>query len=103
MSLSPGYYPRDIECSYYFYGAKHERIKITFISFDIEGVPKCDTNSKSDILEISHFENRDRVFQQYCGLNNPGTQISYNNFLRVTLRTNDIHDAKGFQSFYQFI
>ena len=34
----PGYYPRDTECHYLFYGQPGERIKIAFSQFDIEGM-----------------------------------------------------------------
>ena len=34
----PGLYPRDIECHYYFFGMKHEKVQITFHTFDVEGV-----------------------------------------------------------------
>lgn len=34
----PGLYPRDIECHYYFIGEKHQKVQITFHTFDVEGV-----------------------------------------------------------------
>ncbi len=34
----PGLYPRNVNCEYYFYGTKFERVFITFHTFDVEGI-----------------------------------------------------------------
>lgn len=34
----PGLYPRNTECHYFFYAKEHEKIKINFTFFDVEGV-----------------------------------------------------------------
>lgn len=35
---SPGPYPRDTECSYFFHGEQTEKVHLHFTHFDIEGV-----------------------------------------------------------------
>lgn len=34
----PGYYPRDTECHYFFYGETNERVLISFTDFKVEGI-----------------------------------------------------------------
>lgn len=34
----PGFYPRDTECHYFFYGNENENIRVHFNYFDVEGV-----------------------------------------------------------------
>lgn len=35
---SPGPYPRDTECTYFFYGGETEKVHLYFTNFDVEGV-----------------------------------------------------------------
>jgi len=35
----PGLYPRNVQCHYLFYGADKSRVYITFLSFDVDGIP----------------------------------------------------------------
>jgi len=35
----PGYYPRNTECHFLFYGGDGEQVYITFTYFDVEGLP----------------------------------------------------------------
>lgn len=39
----PGYYPRNTECHYLFYGLDSERVHITFRHFDVEGMSRSVT------------------------------------------------------------
>lgn len=34
----PGFYPRDTECHYFFYGNPNEKVHLHFTYFDVEGV-----------------------------------------------------------------
>lgn len=34
----PGFYPRDTECHYFFYGETNERVLISFSDFKVEGI-----------------------------------------------------------------
>ena len=34
-----GLYPRNTECHYLFYGRGQERVEITFLSFEVDGIP----------------------------------------------------------------
>lgn len=34
----PGFYPRDTECHYFFYGDVNQRVRLHFHYFDVEGV-----------------------------------------------------------------
>lgn len=34
----PGYYPRDAECHYFFYGNNKEKVHLHFNYFDVEGI-----------------------------------------------------------------
>ena len=34
----PGFYPRDLHCHYIFYGLQHERVYITLIDYNVEGI-----------------------------------------------------------------
>jgi hypothetical protein len=34
----PGFYPRDTECHYFFYGNQKEKVHLHFNYFDVEGV-----------------------------------------------------------------
>lgn len=36
---SPGPYPRDTECTFFFYGGDTEKVHLHFLNFDVEGVP----------------------------------------------------------------
>lgn len=99
----PGLYPRDTECHYYFLGRKNERIQISFHTFDIEGIDLCLKKTKSDYIELSNFQNRDRFFSRYCGSHKPGTVTSDGSFFHVTFLSNNIFDGKGFQASYYFV
>lgn len=35
----PGLYPRNTECHYLFYGRGKERVHITFLYFEVDGIP----------------------------------------------------------------
>jgi len=39
----PGFYPRNTECHYLFYGMPNERVHITFRQFDVEGMTRSVT------------------------------------------------------------
>lgn len=34
----PGLYPRNTECHYFFHGSGHQRVRLRFHYFDVEGV-----------------------------------------------------------------
>ncbi|RMZ97718.1 suppressor of lurcher 1-like [Brachionus plicatilis] len=99
----PGLYPRELECHYYFIGVKGEKVQITFHTFDIEGVGQCGSDTKSDYVELSNFQNRDRFFSRFCGVNKPGTIVSDGGFFHVTFYSNNVFDGKGFQASYYFL
>ncbi|XP_023222572.1 suppressor of lurcher protein 1-like isoform X1 [Centruroides sculpturatus] len=98
----PGYYPRDTECHYFFYGKSNERVHITFAYFDVEGVTPCTTETASDYVEFSNFRTVDRKIPRHCGLKKPRVIESEGDFFRVTFKSNDRFDGTGFEAFYQF-
>ncbi|XP_025829052.1 suppressor of lurcher protein 1-like [Agrilus planipennis] len=99
----PGLYPRDTECHFYFYGNQGERVRLHFLYFDVEGVIPCEATTASDYVEFSNYMNRDRKYSRYCGQMNEFSVESDRVFFRVTFRSNDRLDGKGFNATYQFI
>ncbi|XP_067118714.1 suppressor of lurcher protein 1-like [Centruroides vittatus] len=98
----PGYYPRDTECHYLFYGNGSERVYITFAYFDVDGIPPCESDSASDYVEFSNFRTVDRKIPKHCGSRKPKVIESDGDFFRVTFKSNDKFDGTGFEAFYQF-
>ncbi|CAH1799296.1 unnamed protein product [Owenia fusiformis] len=102
----PGFYPRNTECHYYFYAGKGEKVHISFLVFDVEGIPpKCSEESLSDYVEFSNFNHIvDRKMSRYCGnrARPPKFIDSDAEFFRVTFKSNHIYDGHGFEAFYQF-
>ncbi|CAM1309312.1 Uncharacterised protein g5110 [Pycnogonum litorale] len=98
----PGYYPRDTECHYFFHGRPGERVQLTFAFFDVEGIPPCPSQSASDFLEFSNFRTVDRKLARRCGIKKPDSIKSDGDFFRVTFKSNDRLDGRGFSAFYQF-
>ncbi|GAB6030998.1 hypothetical protein CHUAL_007818 [Chamberlinius hualienensis] len=99
----PGYYPRNTECHYFFYGEPKERVKVKFIKFDVEGILPCTMTTASDYVEFSNYDSVDRKMQRHCGLRVPHPMESERNFFRVTFRSNYRFDATGFEASYQFV
>ncbi|XP_070188782.1 suppressor of lurcher protein 1-like [Littorina saxatilis] len=102
----PGLYPRNTECHYLFYGRGKERVHITFLYFEVDGIPpRCEENTNSDYVSFSNFaETEDRKLYRMCG-QSPLTKQKIESdgaFFRVTFKSNHIYDAHGFQAFYQF-
>lgn len=64
---------------------------------------RCGADTKSDYVELSNFQNRDRFFSRFCGINKPGTIISDGSFFHVSFRSNNVFDGKGFQASYFFL
>lgn len=64
---------------------------------------RCGADTKSDYVELSNFQNRDRFFSRFCGVNKPGTIVSDGNFFHVTFYSNNVFDGKGFQASFYFI
>ncbi|XP_025098046.1 suppressor of lurcher protein 1-like [Pomacea canaliculata] len=102
----PGLYPRNTECQYLFYGKGKERVHITFLTFDVDGIgPRCEENTKSDYVSFSNFhETEDRKLYRMCGLASQSKHKVESDgvFFRVTFKSNEIYDAHGFEAFYQF-
>lgn len=64
----PGNYPINIECNYFFNALERQKVELTFLYFDVEGVFPCDEHdSASDSVEISNYDTRDRKHKFYCG------------------------------------
>lgn len=101
-----GLYPRNTECHYLFYGRGNERVHITFLDFDVDGLnPRCEESTKSDYVSFSNFaDTEDRKMTRMCGqISKEKREIwSDGPFFRVTFKSNDIYDSTGFQAFYQF-
>uniref|UniRef100_T1JI54 CUB domain-containing protein n=1 Tax=Strigamia maritima TaxID=126957 RepID=T1JI54_STRMM len=98
----PGYYPRDIECHYFFYGRHSEKVRITFPYFDVEGVTPCTSITASDYVEFSNFKTVDRKIPRHCGMKKPNVITSEGDYFRVTFKSNDKFDGTGFEAYYQF-
>jgi hypothetical protein len=52
---------------------------------------------------LSNFQNRDRFFSRFCGINKPGAVMSDGSFFHVTFYSNNVFDGKGFEASYHFI
>ncbi|KAF6210313.1 hypothetical protein GE061_013417 [Apolygus lucorum] len=101
----PGLYPRDTECHYFFHGAVHQKIKVHFHFFDIEGIHPCDTATDSDYVEFFNFMTKDeaKMYTRHCGQLDPFDIVVDRRFFRVTFRSNDRLDGHGFNATYHFI
>ncbi|OXU31247.1 hypothetical protein TSAR_001008 [Trichomalopsis sarcophagae] len=99
----PGFYPRDIECHYFFNGQPKERVHLHFHYFDVEGVLPCDAVSASDFVEFSNYMTRDRKYSRHCGQLTEFDVDSDRSFFRVTFKSNDRLDATGFNASYVFV
>ncbi|XP_068911532.1 suppressor of lurcher protein 1 isoform X2 [Tenebrio molitor] len=99
----PGFYPRDTECHYFFYGNQKEKVHLHFNYFDVEGVLPCEAISASDYVEFSNFMARDRKYSRHCGQLKEFDIESDRKFFRVTFRSNDRLDGTGFNATYQFL
>ncbi|XP_045488272.1 suppressor of lurcher protein 1 [Pieris rapae] len=100
---SPGPYPRDTECSYFFHGGQTEKVHLHFTHFDIEGVSPCEAESASDYVEFSNYMTEDNRYGRYCGQQKEFHVESERNFFKVTFRSNDRLDGTGFKAIYQFL
>ncbi|GAB6022557.1 hypothetical protein CHUAL_006663 [Chamberlinius hualienensis] len=99
----PGYYPRNTECHYFFHGKKKERLRIKFLSFDVEGIPPCTSTTASDYVEFSNFPSYDRKMARLCGSRAPLQVESERNYFRVTFKSNNRFDGIGFEATYEFV
>ncbi|CAH0674070.1 unnamed protein product [Spodoptera exigua] len=100
---SPGPYPRDTECTYFFHGGETEKVHLHFTNFDVEGVLPCQAVSASDYVEFSNYMTEDNRFGRYCGQMKEFHVESERNFFKVTFRSNDRLDGTGFKAIYQFL
>ncbi|CAH0723631.1 unnamed protein product, partial [Brenthis ino] len=100
---SPGPYPRDTECSYFFHGGQTEKVHLHFTHFDVEGVLPCEAVSASDYVEFSNYMTEDSRYGRYCGRMKEFHVESERNFFKVTFRSNDRLDGTGFKAMYQFL
>lgn len=100
---SPGPYPRDTECTYFFHGGETEKVHLHFTNFDIEGVSPCEAVSASDYVEFSNYMTEDSRFGRHCGQWKEFHVESERNFFKVTFRSNDRLDGTGFKAMYQFL
>jgi hypothetical protein len=101
----PGLYPRSVECHYIFSGKDRERVDITFVKYEIEGMAEgCLESTMSDYIEFSNFnvELTDRKMQRLCGSGTDYKVQSDSSFFRITFRSNNMYDATGFNATYQF-
>ncbi|GLV41236.1 Sol1 [Carabus blaptoides fortunei] len=99
----PGFYPRDTECHYFFYGNQNEKVHLHFSYFDVEGVSPCEAISASDYVEFSNYITRDRKYSRHCGQMKEFDIESDRKFFRVTFRSNDRLDGTGFKATYRFM
>ncbi|XP_063369841.1 suppressor of lurcher protein 1 [Cydia amplana] len=100
---SPGPYPRDTECTYFFHGRDTEKVHLHFTNFDVEGVLPCEAVSASDYVEFSNQMTEDNRYGRYCGQMKEFHVESERNFFKVTFRSNDRLDGAGFKAIYQFL
>uniref|UniRef100_A0A7E4WA20 CUB domain-containing protein n=1 Tax=Panagrellus redivivus TaxID=6233 RepID=A0A7E4WA20_PANRE len=100
----PGYYPRNLDCEFVFYGNDGQIVVIHFEYFDVEGFGQCEQATHSDFVLFSNYMTTDRTNRRYCGAQRPpGAIASESNYFRMLFRTNDIFDGTGFYGHYQFI
>ncbi|KAJ2947540.1 hypothetical protein O0L34_g17328 [Tuta absoluta] len=98
----PGYYPRDTECNYFFYGNENEKVYLRFTYFDVEGVVPCKAESASDYVQFSS-QIIESDSHRYCGQMSELEITSIKNFLRITFKSNDRLDGTGFKTDYIFL
>ncbi|KAK9739230.1 CUB domain [Popillia japonica] len=99
----PGFYPRDTECHFFFYGNNTQKVRLHFNYFDVEGVLPCETTTASDYVEFSNFMVRDRNYERHCGQLKEFDVESDRKFFKVTFKSNDRLDGTGFNASYTFI
>lgn len=99
----PGFYPRNTECHYFFYGKSKEKIHVIFAYFDVEGITPCTITTASDYVEFSNFPSADRKIPRHCGFKSSFPMVSERNYLRITFRSNQRFDGTGFEAMYQFV
>ncbi|XP_071520006.1 suppressor of lurcher protein 1-like [Panulirus ornatus] len=97
-----GIYPRNTVCHYIFRGSRHEKVKLEFKYFDIEGVAPCSAKSDSDYVEFSNHPTQD-FLPRRCGRFAPKVVESEGPFFRVTFRSNHKFDGTGFAAAFQFL
>ncbi|XP_013418307.1 suppressor of lurcher protein 1-like [Lingula anatina] len=105
----PGNYPKQTECHYRFYGRPKERVRITFKSFDLEGVANSckDPAIMADYVEFSDFIPPDKARIAKCGSrpeDKPDPVMSDHQFFRMMFKSNeDDFYGTGFEATYEFI
>jgi len=52
----PGFYPRNVQCTYVFIGDVGQIILISFEYFDVEGFGQCDLSTHSDYVLFSNYK-----------------------------------------------
>ena len=66
---------------------------------------RCDSSTDSDSVSFSNYLNtEDRKMPRFCGQKNPDqTSVTSDAaFFRVTFRSNQIYESKGFKGLYTF-
>ncbi|KAG7167013.1 Suppressor of lurcher protein 1-like 1 [Homarus americanus] len=98
-----GTYPRNTVCHYIFRGLRHQRVKVEFRYFDVEGVAPCTAKSDSDYVEFSNLPTQELLSPRRCGRFAPKVVESDGPFFRVTFRSNHKLDGKGFAAAFKFL
>ena len=64
---------------------------------------RCLASTKSDYVELSNFQDRDRKYSRFCGLHKPSSVISDGAYFHIAFFSNNVFDGKGFQASYYFV
>ena len=68
----PGFYPRNVRCHYIFYGRQHERVHITLLDFNVEGLAPRQVHPlilSRHVSFVRHFKNMRTHKHQIRGRN----------------------------------
>ncbi|XP_045620861.2 suppressor of lurcher protein 1 isoform X2 [Procambarus clarkii] len=102
LCCTRGTYPRNTVCHYIFRGCNHQKVKVMFKYFDVEGVAPCTAESGSDYVEFSNLPTQD-ILPRRCGRFAPKVVESDGPFFRVTFHSNHKFDGMGFAATFHFL
>ncbi|XP_042893540.1 suppressor of lurcher protein 1-like [Penaeus japonicus] len=98
-----GKYPRNTECQYVFVALPHQKVRLSFHFFDVEGIAPCSDRSDSDYVAFSSQPDSPPHSLRYCGRYAPKVVDSPGPYFRLTFRSNHKFDGLGFAASFAFV
>ncbi|XP_076077627.1 suppressor of lurcher protein 1-like isoform X1 [Mytilus galloprovincialis] len=105
----PGFYPKNTECQYTFFGRNSEVVRIQFKEFEVDGItPRCEPKDRVDFVDFSNFDGgaQDKKMKKFCGQMTEKMREPIQSdleFFRVTFKSNSMYEGKGFNATYEFV